>query len=216
MKKLAWMVLKPLFQLLRPSFAFSGGKYAYFWHPYNMTWRGERAIEIPIVKKIVDGNRNKRILEIGNVLSHYFEFPHDIVDKYEKAPNVMNRDVVTFRPQKAAYDLILSISTLEHVGWDEKPRDSKKFLKAFKNLMGPCLKPGGMLIVTLPLGHNPVLDKAIAENQIRFTQKYYLKRIGRINHWKESDQESVKNCKEMDPYPFANGLFVGIFHKIKK
>jgi len=216
MKKLAWMFLKPLFQLLRPSFTFNGEKYAYFWHEYNMTWRGERAVEIPIVRKMVEQAAGKRVLEVGNVLSHYFNFPHDIVDKYEVAPQVKNEDIVTFRPKGGAYDLIISISTLEHVGWDEKPQNPQKFARAFKNLMGPCLKPGGILVVTLPVGHNPVLDQAVRHGKIRFTQKHYLKRLGRVNHWVETDPTSVQGSKEMDPYPFANALFVGIYRKSKK
>ena len=32
------------------------------------------------------------------------------------------------------YDLIVTISTLEHVGWDEEPRDPSKVLRAIENL----------------------------------------------------------------------------------
>ena len=87
----------------------------------------ERSIEVPIVMEIVNQNKGKRILEIGNVLSNYYKVSHDIVDKYEKAPNVINQDVVDFKTNEK-YDLIVSISTLEHVGWDEEPRDDKKNL----------------------------------------------------------------------------------------
>jgi hypothetical protein len=62
--------------------------------------------------------KERNILEIGNVLSHYFPVNHDIVDKYEKADGVINQDVVHFYSPKK-YDLIVSVSTLEHVGWDE-------------------------------------------------------------------------------------------------
>ena len=34
---------------------------------------------------------------------------------------------------KEAYKIV-SISTMEHVGWDETPRDSKKILVALENL----------------------------------------------------------------------------------
>ena len=118
--------------LLR-TFAFHGETYHYFYHKYNSTWESERAIEVPIIWKIVKENRERRILEIGNVLSHYFVFKHDIVDKYEKAKGVINQDVIDFQPPKK-YDLIVSISTLEHIGWDEKPRDCTKILRAIENL----------------------------------------------------------------------------------
>ena len=93
----------------------------------------ERAIEVPIVWKIVSEYSEGRILEVGNVLSHYFSVCHDILDKYEKADGVINQDVVNFwAPNK--YELIVSISTLEHVGWDESPRDPNKILRAIENL----------------------------------------------------------------------------------
>ena len=44
------------------------------------------------------------LLEIGNVLSHYFKWDHDVVDKYEKVEGVINEDVVDFRPSKK-YDI---------------------------------------------------------------------------------------------------------------
>ena len=43
---------------------------------------------------------------------------HDVLDKYEKGNNVINDDVVSFSTE-VKYDLIVSVSTLEHVGWDE-------------------------------------------------------------------------------------------------
>jgi len=63
--------------------------------------------------------RGKNILEIGNVLSRHIKLEHDILDKYETAKGVINEDIVDFKSEKK-YDLIISISTLEHVGWDEK------------------------------------------------------------------------------------------------
>jgi len=93
----------------------------------------ERAVEIPIIWHIVRENKGKRILEAGNVLSHYFRVDHDIVDKYERAEDVINEDVVNFQPSKK-YDLIVSISTLGHVGWDENPKEPSKILKAIEHL----------------------------------------------------------------------------------
>ncbi len=55
--------------------------------------------------------------------------------------------------------------------------------------MGPCLKLGGILVVTLPVGHNPVLDQAVPGEENRFTQKHYLKRVRRVNHWEETDPD---------------------------
>ena len=71
----------------------------------------------------------KKILEVGNILSHYFSVNHDIVDKYEKDVDVINQDIIDYHPNKK-YDLIVSISSLEHVGEDETPREPKKILYA--------------------------------------------------------------------------------------
>ena len=43
-------------------------------------------------KRILENNPNAKILEIGNVLSHYTTVNHEIVDKYEKGINVKNID----------------------------------------------------------------------------------------------------------------------------
>ena len=73
------------------------------------------------------------MLEVGNVLSHYQRVCHDIVDKYEAREGVINEDVVSFDPGRR-YALIVSISTLEHVGWDENPRETDKVSRALDNL----------------------------------------------------------------------------------
>lgn len=95
--------------------------------------------------------QGKNILEIGNVLSHHLEFEHDILDKYENAEGVINEDVVNFKSKKK-YDLIVGISTLEHVGWDEKPM---KIPSAVENLKTLITSRGGMIIITLPFGTTP-------------------------------------------------------------
>ena len=56
----------------RSSFTFQGQMYNYFYHSYNVTRKNERSIEIPIIWRLVQENSGKRILEIGNVLRHYF------------------------------------------------------------------------------------------------------------------------------------------------
>lgn len=145
-------------------FVFGGKKYKYFYHPYNQTWDNERRFEIPIIWDAVRQNQGKRILEVGNVLSHYFKVNHDVLDKYEKGKGVINEDAVNFAP-KEKYDLIVSISTLEHVGWDETPKEPEKAVRALENLR-KCLNPGGKIILTIPRGENPYLDQLLDNNQL--------------------------------------------------
>lgn len=198
-----------IFKSIKP-FNFQGKNYKYFYHWYNTTWNNERVVEIPIICKYVNEYKNSEILEVGNVLSHYFNINHDVVDKYEIADGVINQDVVDYKPSKQ-YDLIISISTLEHVGWDETPRNPNKIFSALKNLKG-CLSPGGKLIVTIPIGLNPVLDKFIETGKIRFTENYYLKRVNRANEW--IDLKSNFHSGTFDhPFPAGNVLFLGVYYK---
>ena len=106
-------------------FFFRGEKLSYLRHAYNQAFENERTVEVPIIWDIVKKSGAARILEIGNVLQNYHpEARHDVLDKYEKGKGVINEDVAQFRPDKK-YDLIVSISTMEHVAGTrsrERPR----------------------------------------------------------------------------------------------
>jgi len=184
-----------------------GKTYCYF--DTFKTWHGERAVEIPIVMEMVGKYQGKNILEIGNVLSHHIKFEHDILDKYEIAKGVINEDVTDFKSEKK-YDLIVSISTLEHVGWDEKPRDDLKIPRAIENLKTLITSRGGTIIITLPLGYNSALDQLLKDGIIRFSKQCNLVRISKGNEWKEASWEDVQGAKYNMPLPFANGLVIGI------
>jgi hypothetical protein len=171
----------------------------------------ERSVEIPLALELIAKNQGKKILEIGNVISNYYDIPHDVVDKYEQGNNVINEDVVNFHHDEK-YDLIVSVSTLEHVGWDEIPRNDKKIPLAIENLK-KLLKPkNASLFVTLPFGYNTVLDKLVKEEIIKFDEQYYMKRISKNNEWVEASWEEVKDAKFGTPFSGANGLIVGIIH----
>lgn len=203
------------YRLLKGKFSFRNDSYEYFIHWYNHTWKNERAVEIPIIWREVKKEKGK-VLEIGNVLSHYFLVTHDVLDKYEKSEKikVINEDVVSFSTQKK-YDLIVSISTLEHVGWDEYPRKPEKILHALENLKS-LLTKGGKLIVTLPLGYNSELDKMLKSGKIKFSEMYAMKRISKYNRWIEIPVKDL--LKKNIPYtysrfPHANGIIIGYFKK---
>ena len=194
-------------------FKFNGKTYNYFANEYNNTWRNERAVEIPIIWEIVKRNFNKNILEVGNVLSNYFTVNHDIVDKYEKVNAVINKDIVDFDNNKR-YDLIISISTLEHVGWDERPRNPSKILRAIDNLK-KIIVPKGKIVITLPIGQNYYLDDLIMKKKIDFSNMFYLKRISKGNKWKQVNRGKIKNLKYGSPFKAANGIIIGIIEENK-
>jgi SAM-dependent methyltransferase len=198
------------FQLRPRTFTFQSARYTYFLHGYNLTWCNERAVEIPIVRQAVVGAPGARLLEVGNVLSHYFAADHEVLDKFEKGPSIRNEDVISFR-QAQRYDLIVSISTLEHVGWDEAPLDPTKIVQAIDNLSAH-LAPGGRLLVTLPLGYNPPMDAQIAAGTLPFSRCHYLKRTGFLR-WQESDWAGVAGSPYAERWPGARGLVIGVVER---
>jgi cyclopropane fatty-acyl-phospholipid synthase-like methyltransferase len=176
-------------------------------------------------------------LEVGNVLSHYYPVHHDIVDKYEKAPGVTNVDIRNFDTPKD-YDLIVSISTIEHVGYDEAefekaPGDDEAPLKAqeskdskspeepvsiaIENLKSH-LSQAGKIVITVPLGYNPALDRLLKEKKI-FTDIRYLKRISKNNIWREANGTEIQNVRhdwQFGQFGRANALAVCVFQRVPK
>ena len=207
-----YLILYPYYYIFKSTryFEFHGTKHKYFLRVYNKTWLNERTIEIPIILGLMKGYKKNQILEVGNVLSHYFPVQHDVVDKYEKAKDVKNADIVDFKPSKK-YDLIISISTIEHIGWDEKPKEPQKILKAIKNLKN-LLNPKGKIVISVPLGYNSFLDGLIKEN-IKFKEIFYLKRISKDNRWIETTFDKIKQIKYNYPFHDANAIVVMIITK---
>src|SRR5262245_21627467 len=68
-----------MLQSMSGGFIFNRKTLPYFRHRYNMTWRNERCIEIPIAQEFLNRHKGKRVLEIGNVLSHYLPISHDVL-----------------------------------------------------------------------------------------------------------------------------------------
>lgn len=189
------------------TFSFAGREHAYCDHLHNRTWRNERCVEIPIVKAEVDARPGARVLEIGNVLGYYQRYPHDTIDKYEPHPGGWNEDIVDFRTDRP-YDLVVSVSTLEHVGFDEEVRDSDKVLRAVEAVRR-LLAPGGVAVVTLPLGYNPSLDEHLAAGRLRFDRVGYLRRVNAANRWVEASADDVRGAAYDLSLPSANALVVG-------
>jgi SAM-dependent methyltransferase len=202
-----WPLWYPYFRAFPRSFTFQGRSFPYFLHPYNFTWSNERAVEIPIVMDALRGCAGGRVLEIGNVLSHYVPARHEVVDKFERGRKVRNLDVLEVGGE-AKYDLIVSISTLEHVGWDEEPKDPQKVIRAVHHLTDQLVKPGGRLVVTLPLGYNPPLDHLLAQGALPFTRTTHLRRSGPTT-WREAVWDEVAGCRYGEPWTAASGLVIG-------
>jgi len=188
-------------------FTFQGETYSYFHHPYNTA--GERTVEVPIAKKLLDEYAGRRVLEVGNVLSHYYPVSHDVVDKYEVADGVINEDIIDFKPQRK-YDLILCISTLEHIGHDESPQDDQKAYHAYGKIK-QLLAHGGRAFISWPLGYNPYLDNAFKLGWIKFNNVGILKRISAKNKWTEGTQEDLEDVKYGHPFYAGNAVIMGTY-----
>ncbi len=190
-------------------FEFDGTKYHYFYSLYGATWRSERAVEIPIVWNFINkcNKEQIKILEVGNVLSYRFNVSHDILDKYDKLNGIINEDVVDYNPPYK-YDLIVSISTLEHVGYDEEYKDPMKIVRSLQNLKR-LLNSGGKLVVTLPLGQNKEMDSLLVKKILVFDKIYYMKRI-KNGEWKQVMEIDPSDVVYNKSIPSANAIIIGI------
>jgi hypothetical protein len=194
--------------LTKRTFRFDGVELEYFYHRYNMTWANERCLEVPIAKFVLDQSPKKRVLEVGNVLSHYFPASHDILDKYEKGKQVINQDIIDFQPHQK-YDLILSISTFEHIGFDDEMAEgsTQKIAQAVEACIN-LLAAGGRFIMTVPMGYNPELDSLLREDRLPLSREIYFRRQTRWE-WINCSKREALQCRFKTPYPYANGLLVG-------
>ena len=144
----------------------------------------ERAVEISIAFDFIANLRNpQKILEVGNVLSHYENSLSEnigirsrrIVDKFEVDLGVENQDLMSL-PSAEKYDAIVSISSVEHVGQKDDPsggygeqiesRDLEGPLKAIAKIYD-LLAIDGKALITVPFGK--LTD---AEWYIQFSQEY--------------------------------------------
>ncbi|MBM4094949.1 MAG: hypothetical protein FJ276_36900 [Planctomycetes bacterium] len=206
------LALAPLIvRMKKPGFfLFDGKQYRYFYHIYNTTWANERCVEIPILMESLRG-ANGRVLEVGNVLGHYIPVTWDVLDKYEKGPGVINEDITAFIPAEK-YDLVFSISTFEHIGFDDGREVSSgdKIMLAFEGLRVNCLKKGGKVVMTIPMGYNCEMDAIIAGGAIPLVEERYLKRIQK-DVWQEVSKSEALPCRFSTPFPYANCIMVGSY-----
>lgn len=172
-------------------FILANEKIPYFYHKYNKTWKNERAIEIPIFLNYLRRNQPKKVLEVGNTLAHYRKIHHQVVDKYEIGNNIINEDIETFLPQ-SKYDLIFSISTMEHVRLDDFPKDAEKAARSVKRVVNNLLIKDGRLFISFPTNYNPSLMSLV--NKSKGIRLMCFKRVDkRRNIWREVNFEDIKD-----------------------
>ncbi len=197
----------------------------YFMSIYNNTFLNERCIEIPIAMHYLNSCHHNDILEIGNVLSHYFNVEHEIIDKYEMAPNVNNVDIIDFSTSKR-YRLIISISTIEHIGFNEEDysqnndnlrqgNSSEMIQSTITNIVSLLAPTGGStFLFTVPLGFNPYLDQLIKENRLNLTNQYFFKKCSGLLCWEQASLPDLSfTYSKTSNYWHANEMFIGIVNR---
>ena len=213
------VVLKPMRTVLAPviiprlragEFLYKGERLPYLYHAYNMTWASERCIEAPIGQWWVKKHPAAEVLEVGNVLSHYGLIQHQVLDKFEKGPGVINEDILTFQPREK-FRLIVSISTFEHIGYDDEAAgsSSEKILAAIEACRS-LLKAGGLLVITIPVNYNPELDEMIKQDRLPPNMRTFFLRKG-YTDWVEADQATAMTARYKNPFPYANAVMVAEF-----
>ena len=189
----------------RPDFMLSGRRFPYL----PLTLATERRAEIPLGLAFLRAARpGERILEVGNVLGRHDATGRDIVDRYESAAGVINDDILTYAPVRR-YDRIVSISTLEHVGFDEPVPAPGAFARALEHLVVDLLAPEGRFLATVPLGYNPEVDSMVLSGRApRGISAMGLRRIGLFNEWRETPLEQIGSRDTAGPYPGASVIAV--------
>lgn len=182
-------------------FTFQWWTLEYLRHPYNRAAQNMRAVEIPIIREFLNNaGRGAVILEIGNVLSYYGPISWPVVDLQEQAAGVINADIMEWEPS-TRFDLIVSISTLEHIGFGRfghglsvNPADVIARLRGW-------LTQDGLLAATIPTKYNPVWDAHLRAGTLGADRLYAMRRIisreinlrrpGGGNFWEECSVEEA-------------------------
>lgn len=211
------MALSPVVIPLLPrrEFDYAGRRLAYFRHRYNLTWANERALEVPVGRAFLDGTDPGQCLEVGNVLSHYAPVRHAVLDKFETASGVVNEDILTWNPGRT-FERILSISTFEHIGFDDDDRDptGQRIVNAIRRCQG-FLGPGGRLMITAASGYNPAFDGLVDRNRFgaERVQCFHRRSWGR---WEPCDEARYLATRYNRPYAFGNALVVAEFSSLSR
>jgi hypothetical protein len=210
LRKIFSAVIVPL--LADRHFTFRSEKLKCHYAHYNVTWSNERCVEIPLGQHIL-AQANGPALEVGHVLGHYGTRGHTVIDKFESAPGVLNEDITEWEAQTGErFALILSLSTFEHIGFDDEAEgDSAKKIRAAIAACRALLAADGRLVITVPLGYNPHLDELIETDTLGEDRASFLLRSG-PREWAEVARAEAVGTRFGCPFPYANALMVAEFN----
>jgi hypothetical protein len=170
-------------------------------------WRHERCVELGLGRFAMARRRPEDVLEVGNVLPLTGVRGHTVVDKWEKGPGVINEDIVDFAPGRR-YGLVVCLSTLEHIGWDEEPQDPDKARVALR-VMSDLVEDGGDMLVTIPVGYHRELEHHYVSAEAPFDEVCLLVKQTRLARWEPRPVEERRGIGYGAPYACGNAILVG-------
>lgn len=166
----------------------------------------ERMVEVPVILTMVRAFPPEMVLEFGNVLRHHDPgLTHDCIDRLE---GPIQEDLLEWTPPRR-YALVVSISTLEHVGHDGKPWygepvDPTRHRRALE-VLAQAVAPGGLMALTWPVGYNRRLDQDVQDGLLPFDSLHFMRRIqGNPPVWTEEPVDW--RTRYGHPYKRGNGV----------
>lgn len=187
-----------------------GRRYRYCDHLHNAARTNERAVEVPMALGWIDRQQG-RGLEVGNVLLHYRPAgTWTVVDAFDETEGVVQVDIVEYSPAER-FDWIVSVSTVEHIGWDYDPPDPDRALAAIEH-MRALLAPTGQMLVSFPSGHHPQLDRAVMSGELEPLSSVFMLRVDDAversdGTWEERPFEPTRYRSEAWS---AGGVWMGV------
>jgi len=102
------------------------------------------------------------------------------------------------------FSLVVSISTLEHVGWDEEPKDPDKAAAA----LAAVDRLGDELLVTIPVDYHRGFEQVFIDGP--FDSVVLAVKTSRRGVWERRPLSELSDVRYGHPYALGNGILVGV------
>jgi len=170
---------------------------------YNNPDKNERAVELALAFYFC--KKTPEIVELGAVLPYYINATHSVYDLHDPYKNCIRINLENLNKYSLVDKNVVSISTLEHVGFDNYANQAIRQptanwangIKIFEKIQ----QEAKSYLITLPIGYNSGLD----EECKKLPNAILLKRINEDNDWERTDSWSHKYN---NPFFAANGLCI--------
>lgn len=207
------------------TFDFHGHTLGYYDHPANTTRVNERAVELPIARawvgRLTPSERSFG-MEFGNVLTQYGLRPPawPTLDLYEPDDThpMIREDARTWLPPYGGFAMALcTISTLEHVGWDDD-HDPTQAPALLDRVLARWLIPNAPALITWPMGWHPALDRLVCDGATGATRVTVYQRAAGPDG--PGADEWIPAALPVEVQPYIGGgkgcqtLFVGEFGRL--